>query len=355
MKIQLPNYTKAAIIIIGLFVFFNILFILSSILIPIIYSIIIAILLSPIVDFIVRRRIHKIIAITVTLLLVMAIVSTIVALLSTQLLQFSDSLPLLTKKFDLLFSQSVSWISDTFHIGEVNINSWIDEKNTELLTKSNAAIGRTIVITGNFLVIIVLIPVYTFMFLYYQPLILEFIHRVFQIRSQTKVNEVLSETKKIIHSYLVGLLIEALIVATLNITALLILGIDYAILIGVIGAVLNVIPYLGGLISVSLAMLVALLTSDSPSYCLLVLGAYIIIQFVDNNFIIPKVVASKVKVNALVSIVVVIAGGALWGIPGMFLSIPLTAILKVIFDHIESLSPYGYLIGDTMPISSAKR
>ena len=96
-------------------------------------------------------------------------------------------------------------------------------------------------------------------------------------------------------------------------------------------------------------MMVAIVTKSSPTYALLVLGVYIIIQFIDNHYIIPKIVASKVKINALISIIVVLVGGALWGVPGMFLSIPLTAILKVIFDHIDSLKPWGFLLGDTMP------
>jgi AI-2 transport protein TqsA len=81
------------------------------------------------------------------------------------------------------------------------------------------------------------------------------------------------------------------------------------------------------------------------------LAAYIFIQFIDNNIIIPRVVASKVRINALVSIIVVIAGGALWGISGMFLSIPLTAILKVVFDHIDGLKPWGYVLGNSVPVS----
>jgi predicted PurR-regulated permease PerM len=95
-------------------------------------------------------------------------------------------------------------------------------------------------------------------------------------------------------------------------------------------------------------MLVALATEE-PIYALFVFGAYAVVQFVDNNIIVPKIVASKVKINALVSIFVVLVGGAMWGIGGMFLAIPLTAIVKVIFDRIESLKPFGFLLGDTVP------
>jgi predicted PurR-regulated permease PerM len=108
---------------------------------------------------------------------------------------------------------------------------------------------------------------------------------------------------------------------------LLIIGIDYAILIGIIGALLNIIPYIGGLIAIAIPVLLAIATKN-PIDALWVFIAYMIVQFIDNNFFVPKIVASKVKVNALVSIVVVLIGGALWGVPGMFLSIPLTASLK---------------------------
>ena len=76
---------------------------------------------------------------------------------------------------------------------------------------------------------------------------------------------------------------------------------------------------------------------------------YYIIQLIDNNYIVPKIVASKVKINALVSIIAVLAFGVLWGVPGMFVSIPLTAVAKLVFDRIDPLKPWGFLLGDTMP------
>jgi predicted PurR-regulated permease PerM len=131
--------------------------------------------------------------------------------------------------------------------------------------------------------------------------------------------------------------------------ALLILGIEYALLLGILGALLNMIPYIGGLVAVAMPMMVALVTKSSLIYVLYVLIAYYIIQLIDNNYIVPIIVASKVKINALFSIIVVIAGNALWGIPGMFISLPILAIIKLICDHIEPLKPWGFLLGDTMP------
>jgi predicted PurR-regulated permease PerM len=198
-------------------------------------------------------------------------------------------------------------------------------------------------------VVLFLLPVYIFLILFYQPIIIESIRRFFAESNQKEVSEIISQTKTVIQRYLTGLVIEAIIVAALDTVALLILGIEYAFLLGIIGALLNIIPYIGGLIAVALPMIVALVTKSSPFYALYVLAAYYFIQIIDNNYIVPKIVASKVKINALFSIIVIIAGNALWGIPGMFLSIPLLAIVKLICDHIESLKPLGFLLGDTMP------
>ncbi|HTA61929.1 MAG TPA: AI-2E family transporter [Bacteroidia bacterium] len=345
---KIPFYAKASLVFIGSFAFISMLCIGQRIIVPVIYATIIAVVLSPVVDFFVRKKLNRIIAIAITLLLASLATILVIMLLCTQIMQFGDSFGKLSESLHQLLVETVAWVSTTFNISPRKINVWLAAKNAEMLNGTVSVIGQTIINTGSVLIILVLIPVYIFMILFYQPLLLEFIHRLFSADKHTDVNEVLTATKKIIRSYLVGLLIEGLIVATLNSVSLLLIGIDYAILLGLIGAILNVIPYIGGIIAVALPMLIALATK-SPSYALLVMGAYILIQFVDNHYLIPNIVASKVKINALVSVVVVLLGGALWGVPGMFLSIPLTAIIKVVFDHIEPLKPWGFLLGNNVP------
>jgi predicted PurR-regulated permease PerM len=180
--------------------------------------------------------------------------------------------------------------------------------------------------------------------------LLEFIRRLFKSEHHSTVADILLNTKNIIQSYLVGLFFEMLIMAVLNSTGLLLLGIPYAIILGILGAILNIVPYIGGIIAIALPMLIAYVTKDSYTYPLMVLGIYIAIQFIDNHYLIPHIVAKRVKINALVSVIVVLIGGELWGISGMFLSIPIIAILKVIFDHIDDLKPYGYLLGNIVPV-----
>jgi predicted PurR-regulated permease PerM len=228
------------------------------------------------------------------------------------------------------------------------IKNWINTTEFDSLKSLEAGMSHTIMGIGATLMVIVLIPIYVILILYYRPLLVEFIHKSFKLEHHLAVGKVLINVNLIIKSYLFGLLIEGVIVAVLNSIALLFLGIRYAILLGITGAILNVIPFIGGIIAILLPMIVAFVTKSTFS-AIMVFLSYIIIQLIDNHYLIPYVVASKVKINALIAIVVVLIGNEIWGIPGMFLSIPLTALFKVISDNIEALHPVGFLLGDSMP------
>jgi len=347
-EINLPFYAKTTFLLIGLFAFFTILYIAKAIIVPIVFSVIIAIVLHPIVNFFVRKKINRVVSIIIILTLTFLIIATIFALLLSQINRLSDSWPILVERFSETLNQTIKWASGYFDINQQKINDWLATSKTDFISSSGNSIGKTLLSVGNSLVLLFLVPVYVFMILFYEPLLVDFIRKLFSKSNQTRINEIFSQSKIVIQRYLIGLVIEVIIVAILNSTGLLILGIDYAILLGSLGAFLNVIPYIGGIIGVGIFMIIAFITK-SPVYVLYVLALYSFIQLVDNNFIVPKIVASKVKINALVSIIVVIIGNAIWGIPGMFLSIPLLAIVKLIFDHIESLKPWGFLLGDTMP------
>jgi len=348
-EIQLPFYVKAILLIIGLFALGALLYIAQGIIIPLVFAILIAILLHPVVNFLVKMKINRVVAISLTLLLTFLLVAAFTGLLFSQASRFSESWPLLVDKFTVILNQTISWISGYFDINPHKIYAWIAKTKSELIDTSGSAIGQTLINVGSVVMVLLLVPLYVFLILFYHPLLRDFIRKIFAKSDPLQVNEIVTQTKTVIQRYLLGLVIEALLVAAMDISALLLLGIDYAILLGIIGAILNVIPYIGGIVAVALPMMIALVTKDSSWYALYVLAAYYAIQLIDNNFIVIKIVASKVRINALFSIIVVLVGNALWGIPGMFLSLPLLAIVKVIFDHIEPLKPWGFLLGDTMP------
>jgi predicted PurR-regulated permease PerM len=340
-----PFYKKSTIILLGLILCVYVLFTLADILIPLAFSLLFAILLNPLYIRLTHLGIPKVLAILLALLIAFTLLGALLYFLSAQIIQFGEMAPLLKQKFSQILTNLQHWMETSFGVSI--------QKQMQLLreTASNgkALVGRTLSSVLGIFGVIFLIPVYIFLLIFYKRLILNFLFEAFSRHDTHSVGDILQETKSAIQSYIVGLLIEASIVAVLNATALTILGVKYGILLGVIGAILNMIPYIGGLIAIILPVLMATVTKDGYTTQLLIVGAYAVIQFIDNNILVPRIVSSKVQLNALVSILAVLLGGALWGVAGMFLSIPFVAVLKIIFDRVEPLKPWGKLLGNDSP------
>lgn len=341
---QYPFYLKATVILIGLISLFFILNLLQTILVPFTFACIIAILINPL-SKLMERKMPRSIAIFCAILIALAAVCGIIYFLSRQISTFSEAMPALKAKFLMIATQAEQWINLQFGIA---INTQLDMIKTAL-QGSQAYVGQTVNTILSGVSVLILIPIYIFFLLYYKPLILDFIFQAFAEKHSLRVAEVLAETKTAIQSYIVGLLIEMVIVSALNSVALLILGVKSAILLGVIGGILNLIPYLGGIVAILLPLLMVTVSRDGYYTQLAVLASYLLIQLIDNNVLVPQIVSSKVKINALFSILMVLGGGMLWGYSGMFLAIPIVAILKIIFDRVDGLKPWGHLLGTQIP------
>ena len=339
-----PFYLKATIILFGFLLSCFILHLLASVLVPFAFAALLAILLNPLSARI-QKKVPRGIAIFCSIVIALAVVSGLFYLLSRQILTFSETLPALKAKTDTITVEAEHWVYHQFGIGVKKQMEMIDNA----LHGSEAYVGQTFYTMLGIIAVILLIPFYIFFLLYFKPLILDFLFQVFSEKYSLRVAEILSETKTAIQSYVIGLLIEMVIVSSLNSVALLILGVRSAILIGVIGGIVNIIPYLGGIVAVTLPLLMATVTKDGYSTQLAIMGFYLVIQLIDNNILVPRIVSSKVQINALFSILTVLCGGVLWGYAGMFLAIPFVAIIKIICDRIDGLKPWGHLLGTKIP------
>jgi predicted PurR-regulated permease PerM len=346
MEKKYPFYFRSTVTLFGIILFVYMLFVLQGILIPLAFSLMIAILLNPFVNKLQQKKVPKIPAIIIALLLTILFIAGLMVFISSQIVKFSDNMPVLQQKFSALFRHLQLWLQENY--------SLTMDKQKQLLTETGNSlkplIGQTLGSVLGTLSVIILLPIYIFLILFYKTLILNFLYEVFAEKNSSQVGVVLKQTKGAIQSYMIGLLLEAIIVATLNSTALLVLGVQYAILLGVMGAILNVLPYIGGIIAIALPLLIATVTKEGYTTQIGILISYLLIQFIDNNILVPRIVSSKVKINALVSLVIVLLGGAVWGFAGMFLSIPFIAVLKIIFDRVAELKPWGKLLGDEVPV-----
>ncbi len=347
-ELKLSYYIKTATVLISLFALLALLYIAEGIIVPLIFSVIIATVLHPVVNLFVRLKINRVVAISIIIIFTIVVLSVLGTLLFSQISRFAESWPLLVSKFTEAINNAVIWASGYFNINPEQFHEWLSQSREEIINSGVASIGQTIVTISGWFVMLFLIPVYVFLLLLYKPLIIDFIHKLFNANQQGNLGKVISQSKTVIQGYLVGLFAEFIILAILYAASFFILGIDYAILLSLFVALLNVVRYIGPFIGIALVMALALITK-SPAYMLYVLVFHIFIQMIDNFYIVPKIVASRVRINALFSIIAMIAGYAFWGISGMFLAIPLLAIAKVVFDNIKPLQSWGFLLGDTMP------
>ncbi|HEX9150638.1 MAG TPA: AI-2E family transporter, partial [Flavobacterium sp.] len=210
-------------------------------------------------------------------------------------------------------------------------------------------LGTTLASFTDTLLNIILIPIYTFLILLYRTHFMLFFSKLIKKEYHPKLQDILSQIKVAVKSYIVGLIIEMVLVSLLTTIGFMIIGVKYAVLLGIVTGILNLIPYVGILFAGALSIVASLTGTPDLSIIIGVIVVNVIVQLIDNNILVPLVVSSKVQINAFVSIVGIIIGGAICGISGMFLAIPIIAILKVIFDRIEQLEPWGYLMGDDLP------
>jgi len=344
VRVLQPLYQRISLIMLGLVALFFTLYVAQPIVVPLLFALLLAILLDPVVKFLARKGFPRILGISVSVVIAMAALLGLGYFIGTQAMHFSETMPELKQKLLEMGDQVQGWLQDTAHVNASEVDDAVDKVKEEGMQKGGAMVGKTLATVGTLFGFIFLLPVFTFLILLYKELFLTFLNKLFPRRDHDALDDVLGQMKGVVQSYLTGLVFEAVIVVVLSWLALILIGVRYALLLAVLAAVLNLIPYIGMMVATLLPMVVALATKDAAA-ALWVLGAYAAVQFIDNNIIVPMVVASRVQINALMSIIVVMIGGAMWGIPGMFLAIPLTAIIKVIFDRVPDLEPFGYLLG----------
>lgn len=347
---KLPFYTKLTTLLLCLICIFGILYIGSGIITPVLLSLLFAVLLRPTVDFLsLKLRFPNAFASLITVLVFILVVAGLLFFISWQISGITNDWE--TIKINLLSHlgvlQEMIHLQFNLTVGEQNI--LINDYANNLIQTGEKVAANLVMSVTDTLLNLTLIPIYTFLFLLYRLHFMMFLSKLFQPKNHEIVKKIVNEIKNSLHSYIVGLFIEMFAVATLTTIGFMIIGVKYALVLGIITGLLNLVPYIGILFAGFLSVIATLSTSSDFSQIISVLIVVIIVQLIDNNILITFILSSKVKINAFVSIIGILLGGALSGIPGMFLAIPIIAVLKVIFDHVESLQPWGYLMGDDIP------
>ncbi|HBR11964.1 MAG TPA: AI-2E family transporter [Chryseobacterium sp.] len=347
-----PFYFRLCCILISIFILGFLAILGQQILVPMILGLLIAILLMPLCRFMEKRlRFPRGLASILVSVLALAVIGGVIYMMSIEVAKLANDWPQFQKQFVVLTNDLQSWISRTFGVRRHDQLEYLNDTakksistGTAILEKALASIGYVLMITGfTFL--------FTLFFLIYRTHLLKFLVASFSETYHKTVFDVIDNIQFMTKKYLVGLFFQMIIVTVLSFIAYTIIGIKYNFMLAILTGVLNILPYIGIFTALLIGALITFATSGT-SHVLFVVIAIGIIHAIDGNIIMPRVVGSKVKINSLIVIIGLIIGEMLWGIAGMFLTIPVLAIIKIIFDRVEGLQSWGFLMGedDEVPV-----
>ncbi len=348
--IKLPFYHKLTSIVLLLIGVTYISYIGSDIISPILMAFLFSILLVPVFTFLITKfKFSRILAATVCVVIFIAVIIGVLFFISYQLSGMAKDFDVIKMNANSFLLDLQKLIKENFNISIGEQRKYLDNVKKDSVRNGTSTIGSAIMSITDFLLDSTLIPIYTFLFLLYKDHFSVFLAKLVNKEHHYILKDILSQIKVSINKYIISLIFELIAVSALTSIGLWIIGVKYFILLGLITGILNLIPYIGILIAGILTVLASLTGSAEISMILGILTVNIIVQIIDNNVLVPLFINSKVEINAFVSIIGIIVGGIVAGISGMFLAIPLLAIVKIIFDRIDSLEPWGYLMGNHMP------
>lgn len=312
---------------------------------PLALGILFSYLLYPVSSSFEKMSMPRIPSILISILLGIIIVSGFVFLIYKSITGFLADIPDLKEQALTNLDSLNLMIESKIGISSVEQREWIKIQLGNFFDTGTLLYDTAFTGTVGTLVKAGLLPVYVFFILYYRNKFYEFILNIIPQKNHLKTIRILLEVSQVTKKYMGGIFLVVTILCLLNSIGLLIVGIKYAILFGIISALFNFIPYFGTLVGGLVPLVFTLLFSETPEKAVGVVILFLIIQFLENNILTPNIVGGNVRLNPFITILCIIVGGMIWGIPGMFMAVPFLGMFKIACEHIEILKPYSYLLG----------
>lgn len=343
---RFPFWMRGTITLFGLALLFVTLSYGKFILMPLFFAAFLSMLLNPVVARLEHWRLGRALSIIATILLVLIFLAGVISLISAQFVQFAERVPEVTERLKNVTSEGIRFLEETVGLSAEQRTNYLEQGLGNLIDKSGSYVSSVLGATTSTFTLMTLLPIFIFFMLYYKEMYQTFFRKLFERQDgNSRVDEVLDNVQDVTQNYLVGMLTVIGILAVLNTTGLLIIGLEHALFFGVFASLMAVIPYIGIIIGALPPLLFAFLLGDNLVQPMLVIAVFGTVQFLEGNFITPRIVGSKVSINPFMAMLALIVGGEIWGISGMILFVPLIGILRVIFEEIDELKPYGYLLG----------
>lgn len=318
----------------------------KTLLIPLSFAMLISFILYPVCKWLEKKGIGHSIAIFISIFGVMLFFGALIYLLFTQIVEFSNEWEIFRAKLLETVNQLSIFLAERFEVSTDNQMSFLKNVIDNSGTQAISLVKITLYSLSESLFYLLIIPVYSVLILYYRQLLVHVLYEVFPPEKKEIIYEILVETIHAYYNFIKGMLLVYLIVGTLNSLGLFFIGIPHPFLFGFLASILTFIPYVGIIVSSLLPITISWITYNSIWYPLGVIAIFSFVQILEAYIIFPFAVGSRLKINTLIIILVIIIGGILWGAAGMILFIPFISIIKLIADRTESLKIVSMLLGD---------
>ena len=311
---------------------------------PLVLAALFSYLLYPVSSGLEKKGVPRIVANLTAIVVAASIIGTAVYTIYKQIDLLAQQLPELKEQTEANIDRISYSVSSFFGMSASEMKTWFNEQ-LSAASENHSLLTDTIVpSTTGTIMAIGLIPVYVFLLLYYRDKLYHFFMMVYPAEKHAKASEVIHEISNVTKKYMGGVFIVVLILCVINTVGLLIIGLKFALLLGILSAVCNFIPYFGTLIGALFPLAAAFVLGDSSGQIVGVVILFLIVQFTENNILTPNITGGSVQINPLVTILSLIAGGMVWGIPGMFSVVPIMGMLKTVLEKDDRYKPFAYLL-----------
>ncbi|PSR52677.1 hypothetical protein AHMF7605_03620 [Adhaeribacter arboris] len=315
-------------------------------LIPVAIAAFFAMLLYPFALKLQHYGLKKATAALAALLLVLAVLGGLSTIVYHKLADLKTDLPEIEQKIKEKTNRLQGLLSKTTDISELEQEVIIEQKKPDILKE----VGKTIknfLVRGLYLLLqIFIVLTYTFFFLVYRHRIQNFFIKVNWFHNHAESRRVFLRITRVVHDYLQGTFIVILVLAVIYTFGFWVINLKHALLFALITALLRIVPYFGSFLGIAFPIAFAILTQNSFLQPVLILVFFMVTQLLEANFLTPYITGSRVRLNPLATILAILLGSLIWGVPGMVLFVPFFGILRIVFDEITQLQPYGYILGN---------
>ncbi|AYA35988.1 AI-2E family transporter [Hymenobacter oligotrophus] len=314
-------------------------------LIPLAFAAVLAMLLAPVASRLERWHLGRVGAALLCVVLLLAFVGGCIFIIGVQAANISEQLPQIQQKLQQLLAQAQQWIQQQFGVAPAQQIKFVQEQVSKLAQSANRYLTVSLKSFGGLLSGFVLVLLYLFFLIWGRAKIRKFFLQLAPNERRAEVGQMLNEITKVAGQYLSGRLLSMLFLAVIYCVGFSIIGLKNALLLSLIAVLPTLIPYVGAFVGAFFPLTMALV-SGSSGQMLPVVGVLVAAQVIDNNIIEPLVMGSRLNLSPVFTIVAIVVGELLWGIPGMILFEPLLAVIRIVCAHVPALHPYAFLLED---------